>query len=251
MNLGYFGWYWHEHLGHLRLNSPNVPTFPCHKKAPILNTKRVRCTTPLSCFHCTHTHLNDSLNKCYLYRCWWGISHTNTLLQWTMIFQGFLSDLFSGFFVSSARSHSGHETFAPSPWDPFWRSYWRPDCNNFHITPILPSWASAKIHVFENAQVRAEQNEKKIQEQYKHRIGVDFARLGRTPKGGVLGTFWKTPSQNPFWEPFSEPLFYCKTHSRPPSQNPSGNPFPRTLSRTFSEPFSERCVAVRPLRRAP
>ena len=58
---------------------------------------------------------------------------------------------------------------------------------------------------------------------------------------------------------FSEPLlrtllrtlFYCKTHSRPPSQNPSENPFPRTLPRTFSEPFLERCVAVRPLRRAP
>ena len=46
-------------------------------------------------------------------------------------------------------------------------------------------------------------------------------------------------------------LFYCKTHSRPPSQNPSENPFPRTLPRAFSEPFSERCVAVRPLRRAP
>ena len=45
--------------------------------------------------------------------------------------------------------------------------------------------------------------------------------------------------------------FYCKTHRRPPSQNPSENPFPRTLPRTFSEPFSERCVAVRPLRRAP
>ena len=58
---------------------------------------------------------------------------------------------------------------------------------------------------------------------------------------------------------FSEPLlrtllrtlFYCKIHSRPPSQNPSENPFPRTLPRTFSEPFLERCVAVRPPRRAP
>ena len=78
------------------------------------------------------------------------------------------------------------------------------------------------------------------------------ARLrGRTLRGGVLGTFWKPPSQNPYWEPFSEPFFYRKTHIRPPSQNPSENPFSRTLPRTFSEPFLERCVAAQPVRRAP
>ena len=68
---------------------------------------------------------------------------------------------------------------------------------------------------------------------------------GRALQGGVLGTFWKAPSQNPFWEPFSEPFFYCKSHSRQtPFSEPFWEPFPRTLSRTFSEPFLERCVAV-------
>ena len=79
--------------------------------------------------------------------------------------------------------------------------------------------------------------------------------LGRTPKGAYST---RGRSRHLLETPFSEPLlrtllrtpFYCKTHRRPPSQNPSENPFPRTLPRTFSEPFSERCVAVRPLRRA-
>ena len=84
--------------------------------------------------------------------------------------------------------------------------------------------------------------------------------IGRTPKGAyssrersrhLLETafsepFLRTLSENPSQNPF-----YCKTYSRPPSQNPSENPFPRALSRTLSEPFLERCVAVRPLRRAP
>ena len=39
------------------------------------------------------------------------------------------------------------------------------------------------------------------------------ARLrGRTLRGGVLGTFWKPPSQNPF----SEPFFAVKLQSHPP-----------------------------------
>ena len=49
-------------------------------------------------------------------------------------------------------------------------------------------------------------------------------------KGGVLGTFWKPPSQNPFWEPFSEPFFPVKptagpllTLLRTLPQNPSHN----------------------------
>ena len=80
--------------------------------------------------------------------------------------------------------------------------------------------------------------------------------LGRTPTGAyspkgrsrhLLETLLlRTPSENPSQNPF-----YCKTHIRPPSQNPSPEPFPRTFPRTFSEPFLERCVAVRPLRRAP
>ena len=85
-------------------------------------------------------------------------------------------------------------------------------------------------------------------------IYVSF--LGRTPKGAYST---RGRSRHLLETPFSEPLlrtllktpFYCKTHRRPPSRNPSENPFPRTLPRTFSEPFSERCVAVRPLRRAP
>ena len=62
---------------------------------------------------------------------------------------------------------------------------------------------------------------------------------GRTLQAGVLGTFWKLPSQSPFWEPFSEPFFTVKAIAGPllrtllrtpspepcpePSQNPSQN----------------------------
>ena len=82
------------------------------------------------------------------------------------------------------------------------------------------------------------------------------AQIGRTPKGAYSS---RGRSRHLLETAFSElllrtllrTLFYCKTHSRPPSQNPFENPFPRTLPRTFSEPFLERCVAVRPLRRAP
>ena len=73
----------------------------------------------------------------------------------------------------------------------------------------------------------------------KHRA---HARLrGRTlaPSGNLL---LRTPSENPSQNPF-----YCKSHSRPPSQHPSENLSPEP----FPEPFLERCVAVRPLRRAP
>ena len=82
------------------------------------------------------------------------------------------------------------------------------------------------------------------------------AWLGRTPKvayssRGRSRHLLKTPFSEPLLRTLLRTLFYCKAHSRPPSQNPSENPFPRTLPRTFSEPFSERCVAVRPLRRAP
>ena len=80
--------------------------------------------------------------------------------------------------------------------------------------------------------------------------------LGRTPKGaystrGRSRHLLEAPFPEPLLRTLLRTLFYCKTHSKPPSQNPSENPFSRTLPRTFSEPFSERCVAVRPLRRAP
>ena len=80
--------------------------------------------------------------------------------------------------------------------------------------------------------------------------------VGCTPKGayptrGRSRHLLETPFSEPLLRTLLRTLFYCKTHRRPPSQNPSENPFHRTLPRTFSEPFSERCVAVRPLRRAP
>ena len=80
--------------------------------------------------------------------------------------------------------------------------------------------------------------------------------LRRTPKGahstkGRSRHLLETAFSKPLLRTLLRTLFYCKTHRRPPSQNPSENPFPRTVPRTFSKPFSERCVAVRPLRRAP
>ena len=83
-----------------------------------------------------------------------------------------------------------------------------------------------------------------------------FFFLGCTLKGayssrGRSGHLLETAFSEPLLRTLLRTLFYCKTHSRPSSQNPSENPFPRTLPRTFSEPFLERCVAVRPLRRAP
>ena len=59
--------------------------------------------------------------------------------------------------------------------------------------------------------------------------------------------FYHIPLLRTLLRPLLRTLFHCKTHSKPPSQNPSP-----ALPRTFSEPFfAERCVAVRPLRRAP
>ena len=84
----------------------------------------------------------------------------------------------------------------------------------------------------------------------------EYSRVGRTPKGayssrGRSRDLLETAFSEPLLRTLLTTLLNCKTHSRPPSQNPSENPFPRTLPRTFSEPFLERCVAVRPLRRAP
>ena len=86
--------------------------------------------------------------------------------------------------------------------------------------------------------------------------GAEMTIIGRTPKGaystrGRSGHLLETPFSEPLLRTLLRTLFYCKTHRRPPSQNPSENPSPRTLPRTFSEPFLERCVAERPLRRAP
>ena len=95
--------------------------------------------------------------------------------------------------------------------------------------------------------------------EYQYRVPLKIFMgedIGRTPKGAYSS---RGRSRHLLATSFSEPLLrtllrtlsYCKTHSRPPSQNPSENPFPRTLPRTFSGPFLERCLAVRPLRRAP
>ena len=79
--------------------------------------------------------------------------------------------------------------------------------------------------------------------------------LGRTPKGAYSR---RGRSRHLLETPFSEPLlrtllrtpFQCKTHSKPPSQNPSENPSPEPFPEPSQKPFLERCVAVRPLRRA-
>ena len=81
-------------------------------------------------------------------------------------------------------------------------------------------------------------------------------KIGCTPKGsysprGRSRHLLETPFSEPLLRTLLRTLFCCKTQSTPPPQNPSENPPPRTLPRTFSEPFLERCVAVRPLRRAP
>ena len=76
--------------------------------------------------------------------------------------------------------------------------------------------------------------------------------LGRTPKEacstrGRSRHLLETAFSEPLLRTLLRTLFYCKMHSR----TPFSEPFPRTLPRTCSEPFLERCVAVRPLRRAP
>ena len=69
------------------------------------------------------------------------------------------------------------------------------------------------------------------------------ARLRRrTLRGGILGTFWKPPSKNAFWEHFSEPFSTAKPIRRTLPQNPSQNLL-RTLLRVA-------CVVVQSLRRA-
>ena len=69
---------------------------------------------------------------------------------------------------------------------------------------------------------------------------------GRTLRGGVVGTF-----SEPLLRTLLRTLFYCKTHSKPPSKNPSPETSPEPSQNPSKRAFLERCVAVRPLRRAP
>ena len=84
--------------------------------------------------------------------------------------------------------------------------------------------------------------------QRSHSCHLLLSHIGNTPKGAYSS---RGRSRHLLATPFSEPLlrtllrtlFHCKPHS---------SPLLRTLLRTPSpEPFLERCVAVRPLRRAP
>ena len=68
--------------------------------------------------------------------------------------------------------------------------------------------------------------------------------IGRTPKGAYSS---RGSSRHLLETAFSEPRL--RTFSEP--QNPLRTPSPEPSPRTFSETFLERCVAVRPLRRAP
>ena len=86
---------------------------------------------------------------------------------------------------------------------------------------------------------------------------LETISIGRTPKGayssrGRSRHLLETAFSEPLLRALLRTLFSVKPIEKgPPSQNPFENRFPKTLPRTFSEPFLERCVAVRPLRRAP
>ena len=68
------------------------------------------------------------------------------------------------------------------------------------------------------------------------------------PKNSLSSVFETVLSETIFG-PF--PIFTVKPMAGPPSQNPPENPSPEPFPEPFAEPFAERCVAVRPLRRAP
>ena len=80
--------------------------------------------------------------------------------------------------------------------------------------------------------------------------------LDRTPKGAYSP---RERSGHLLETPFSEPLLSTLLRNPFFTVKPIAGPLlrtllrtlPQNLSRTFSEPFLERCVAVRPLRRAP
>ena len=78
------------------------------------------------------------------------------------------------------------------------------------------------------------------------------ARLrGRTPQGGRSRHFLETLFSEPLLRTLLRTLFTVKPTAGRLLRTLRSEPFSRTLSRTISEPFLERCVAVRPLRRAP
>ena len=61
--------------------------------------------------------------------------------------------------------------------------------------------------------------------------GVMCKCSGCPPQGGVLGTFWKLPSQ----KPLLRTLFYCKTHKKGPLlKTPSPEPFPEPSQKPSS-----------------
>ena len=77
------------------------------------------------------------------------------------------------------------------------------------------------------------------------------ALRGRTLQGGVLGTFWKPPSQNTFCEPFSEPSCFSLSKTivekRAPSQNPSENPSPEPFPEPSQNPSLNAVLLYNPL----
>ena len=76
---------------------------------------------------------------------------------------------------------------------------------------------------------RAQKGAKERKRAYPRKNCKQPGLRGHTLQGVVLGTFWKPPSQNPFWEPFSEPFF---------TVNPMADPLLRTLLRTLPQnPF--------------
>ena len=120
----------------------------------------------------------------------------------------------------------------------------------------LPRYEATNLGVFDLCHFALLRGAVQIQ------VGLELpdskTNLGRTPMG------WYSPrwrSRHFLENDFSEPLlrtllrtlFYCKTHRKRPLliRTLLRTPPPLPLPRTFSEPFLDRCVAVRPLRRAP
>ena len=86
-------------------------------------------------------------------------------------------------------------------------------------------------------------------ERAKTPVALSVTRLrGGTLRGGVLGTFWQAPSQ----EPLPRTLFCCKTlKNASPLLRTRLRTLPQNPAQNFSEPFLEACVVIQPLRRAP
>ena len=161
--------------------------------------------------------------------------------------------MFMCFFRSWNLPRSSHDIFCPVP---------------FPTSPSDFSWMAALLKIMKpkNKKTVAHLNDHdhgKFHRSSGEAVSVDVVccldwfgsicylrrtQRGRTLQRGILGTFWKPYSQNTFWEPSQSP-FYFQTHGRPTPQNPARlRTFPQNPS---PEPFLERCVAVRPLSRAP